>query len=64
MEGWKSGKNSVWELHIDATIVKNYFKVQLEDEKKLAMQHLQLERELEESKRIISNSKSAFTKMH
>ena len=36
LEGWKSYKNSVWELHIDATTVKRQLlKVQLENEKKL-----------------------------
>jgi len=53
---------AVWELHIDATTVNNELvKVQLENEKKLAMHHLhtiQLEKELEESKRIIFNKRS------
>ena len=67
-ESWKTGKNSIWELHIDGTNVNNELvKLQKENEQKLAsqcLQTLQLEKELTVARKEITRKMSENQELH
>lgn len=67
-ESWKTGKNSVWELHIDATNVNSeLLKLQKASEQKLAsqcLQTLQLEKELKIARKEITRKTSENQELH
>ena len=67
-EKWKAGKDSVWELRINATDVNNKLvKLHEESEQRLALQYqreLQLEKELEMAKKEITSKTSENQELH